>query len=347
MGKATTTNVDNIARIKSDIELKKLIGWLDTFSGARKVSEPVKKQFLEICQAYSLNPFKREIHLVPFWDKDANDWSYAPIIGYEVYLKRAERTGVLEGWECHTEGEIIIEDTTYPEKGIITIWRKERSKPFIWEVYFKEVAGFNKKGSLTKFWWKSPNFQLKKVTISQGMRLCFPDEMGGMAYEYAHATDEYEEAEPVEPRATELIEPRTAIATEKQIAEVVEKAGKVMDAKRIVPIPAITIEPEDMPAEPSQAAEGGQGGAFAGLPDDDAGVDDSQVFSQIVSKINSDKEMPATQRIDVIKCASDARKKNDVGALKKILGELNGKFDDSDGTGTEGPVTEPGPDDSE
>ena len=53
-------------------------------------------QFLELCQAYKLNPFKREIYAVGYGNK------FNIITGYEVYLKRAERTGKLNGWTCVT-----------------------------------------------------------------------------------------------------------------------------------------------------------------------------------------------------------------------------------------------------
>lgn len=43
-------------------------------------------QFLQICRAFGLNPFKREIYLIPYGREGANT-----IVGYEVYLKRAER----------------------------------------------------------------------------------------------------------------------------------------------------------------------------------------------------------------------------------------------------------------
>ena len=176
--------------------IEKLTEWLDVFGRGKQLPDHVKKLFLEICGAYHLNPFKKEIHLVPFWNKATKQYDYAPIIGYEVYLKRAERTQLLDGWECHTEGELNINNTTYPERAVVTIWRKDRSKPLIWSVLFSEVAQWAKdaktgKEYLTSFWHSQPDFQLKKVAISQGMRLDFPDELGGMAYEYPY-TDEME-----------------------------------------------------------------------------------------------------------------------------------------------------------
>lgn len=119
-------------------------------------------QFLELCQAYKLNPFKREIYAVGYGGK------FNIIVGYEVYLKRAERTGKLNGWQC-----VANENGT---KAKVTIWRKDWQHPFEHEVFMSEVK------QNSPIWSKMPIFMMKKVCVEQGMRLCFPDEMGGMPY---------------------------------------------------------------------------------------------------------------------------------------------------------------------
>lgn len=119
-------------------------------------------QFLELCQAYKLNPFKREIYAVGYDNK------FNIIVGYEVYLKRAERTGKLNGWKCVTN-----EDNT---KAKVTIYRKDWQYPFEHEVILSEVK------QNSPIWQKMQTFMMKKVCIEQGFRLCFPDEMGGMPY---------------------------------------------------------------------------------------------------------------------------------------------------------------------
>lgn len=119
-------------------------------------------QFLELCQAFQLNPFKREIYAVGYGGK------FNIIVGYEVYLKRAERTGKLNGWQC-----VANENGT---KAKVTIWRKDWQHPFEHEVFMSEVK------QNSPIWTKMPIFMMKKVCVEQGMRLCFPDEMGGMPY---------------------------------------------------------------------------------------------------------------------------------------------------------------------
>jgi phage recombination protein Bet len=122
--------------------------------------------FMGVARSYGLNPLKREIHFVKYGSGAASI-----IVGYETYLKRAERTGKLDGWKCW------IEDVGKPtERAIIEIKRKDQSMPITWEVYRKE---FDKQQSS----WKSmPTFMLKKVAIAQGFRMAFPDDLGGMPY---------------------------------------------------------------------------------------------------------------------------------------------------------------------
>ena len=135
--------------------------------------------FLNQCKMFKLNPFKREIYLIKYSEKDPAQF----VISYEVYLKRAEATGKLDGWEWGTEGE----PKTPEFKAWIRIWRKDWSKPFYHEVFWDEYAKYridykSNLRVLTKFWDKSPRTQLKKTVASQGFRLCFEHNLGNMPY---------------------------------------------------------------------------------------------------------------------------------------------------------------------
>lgn len=155
---------------------KTLISYLNNLGIGKNLTEDQLNQFLNTARAFQLNPYKREIHPVGYYSKREGRYVLSIITGYEVYIKRAERTGKLNGWESGVkkEGKDAI--------GWVKIYRKDWEHPFVHEVYFKEVAQYQKDGNLTSFWAKAPRFQLKKVAISQGFRLCFPDELGGMPY---------------------------------------------------------------------------------------------------------------------------------------------------------------------
>lgn len=131
---------------------------------------------LGIIKSFGLNPFKREVHIIKYGTSPAQ-----VVVGYETYLKRAERTNKLNGFKVE-----ISEDG---KKAVCTIYRKDWTQPFIWEV---DKSEFDKNQST----WKSMGkFMLKKVCLAQAFRICFPDEMGGLPYIVEEIHNEIEEKE--------------------------------------------------------------------------------------------------------------------------------------------------------
>lgn len=147
-----------------------------------------KRQFVALCRAYGLNPFLKEIYGVPYTDRDTGDVTFSVIVGYEVYLKRAERSGLLKHWEVKiSRDEPFGDDKRGELKAVISIERADRERPFVHEVYYNEYVQTKwdreKKAHVpTKFWATKPRTMLKKVAIAQGFRLAFPVECGGMPY---------------------------------------------------------------------------------------------------------------------------------------------------------------------
>jgi phage recombination protein Bet len=174
-----------------------------------------RTQFIELATAFHLNPFKREIYAVGYGDK----WNI--ITGYEVYIKRAERTGNLDGWKVDVDGNGDNMTAT------ITIYRKDWKYPFSHTVLFSECCQKTKDGKLNNIWSKMPSFMLRKVAIAQGFRLCFPDEFSGMPY----TSDELPEIEmrDVTPKADPKKEKKSAPKQEKKFTdEQASKLGEIM-----------------------------------------------------------------------------------------------------------------------
>lgn len=171
---------------------------LHSFVGANNLnlSENEFMQFIEVCRAFDLNPFKKEIYIQKFKDQ------FALIVGYQTYIQRAEKTGKLDGWNV----EISDDDKT----ATITIHRKDFSKPFKWTVDRKE---FDKQRST---WNSMPRFMLKKVAIAQGFRMCFPSDIGGMPYTKEEQDSGIVKSEQVE---VTVIEKDTFTAPEKEETE--------------------------------------------------------------------------------------------------------------------------------
>jgi len=181
-----------------DIPKQTILDFLKAFGLVSQLTETEKLQFIEVAQAFHLNPFRREVHCVVYGEGEYRRMSI--VVGYEVYLKRAERTGKLDGWSTRIEGE------GENLKAIVEIHRKDWSEPFIHEAYWREAVQKKKDGTPTAFWNKQPRFQLKKVAISQGFRLCFPDELGGLPYDPSELPDaeSLAPAAPVPPTAADL-----------------------------------------------------------------------------------------------------------------------------------------------
>ena len=162
--------------------------YLQAMGLANKMNDAETNQFLEICKAYQLNPFKREIYATKYGE------NFNIIVGFETYLKRAERSGKLAGWNITTQGS--VKDNSL--KAIITIYRKGWEHPFVHEVYYYEYVQRTKAGDINKFWREKPVTMTKKVAMSQGFRLCFSDDLGGMPYTSEEIVTEnamYEELE--------------------------------------------------------------------------------------------------------------------------------------------------------
>jgi phage recombination protein Bet len=188
--------MNNIAIKKQmeEVSVGILTNYLDSFTATKGLTQEEKKQFIGIASAWGLNPFKREIHVSAFGEGPSRRCSI--IVGYEVYIKRAERTGKLTGWRCWTEKderELVAK---------IEILRSDWKNPFQHECYFSECAQYTKDGKLNTFWQKQPRFMLKKVCIGQGFRLCFSVELGGMPYddEELGIDEAYRNVSPKEPK---------------------------------------------------------------------------------------------------------------------------------------------------
>lgn len=153
-------------------DIERVKNYLRSMNLASNLTQAEVTQFIEIAQGFGLNPFKREIYA----SKYGNNFSV--IVGYETYIKRAERSGRLSGWNVTTEGG--IDDGSL--KAIITIHRNDFTHPFVHEVFYVEYVQRTKEGRPTKFWSDKPYTMIKKVAMAQGFRLCFSDELGGMPY---------------------------------------------------------------------------------------------------------------------------------------------------------------------
>lgn len=140
------------------------VEWLTSTGNLQKFTQQEQSQFIDMCQAFGLNPIKREIYGIKYGQ------NFNLIVGYETYIKRAERSGKLAGWKAWVEGS----GNNLVAK--IEIHRKDWQFPFCHEVYFEEY------NQGTAIWKSKPRTMLRKVVIAQGFRLAFSEDLGGMPY---------------------------------------------------------------------------------------------------------------------------------------------------------------------
>jgi phage recombination protein Bet len=141
---------------------KDLDNWL--MGSDTKLNDKQKALFYQVALSFQLNPVKREIYAIAYGN------NFNIITGYEVYLKRAERTGNLEWWDAG-----VKKDGT-EWVGYCTVKRRDRTQPTTIEAWFSE---YNQNNAI----WKSkPRTMIRKVAIAQAFRMSFPDELGGMPY---------------------------------------------------------------------------------------------------------------------------------------------------------------------
>jgi len=142
------------------------------FPHLQSVNDVEIKKAISLAKHLGLDPTKKECHFVPF------KGSLQLVVSYTEYLKRAERSGKLNGWNVVVGTDEI---DIYAET---TIYRKDWEHPLRWRVYISEA----KKD--TPSWKSMPIFMLKKVCIAQAFRLAFPEETSLLPLEEAEFTSE-------------------------------------------------------------------------------------------------------------------------------------------------------------
>jgi len=142
------------------------------FGSGTKLDNQQKAFFISYCVRNQHDPFKKEAYAIPYYNKKTQQYDLSIITGYEVYLKRAAASGLLDGWAVKFEGS--RKDKSL--KAVITIYRKDWKFPFEWVTHWFEYVKNN------QMWNEKPYTMLRKTVIAQGMRVCFPNETAGLPY---------------------------------------------------------------------------------------------------------------------------------------------------------------------
>lgn len=212
------------------------------FGSGTVLTAPQKKLFITTALRSNLDPFKREVHPVPFEDKwldektkrwesyDPKRYRLAVITGYEVYLRRGENSGKLEHWKVWTEYDTAAKDI----KACIDIKRKDFKEPFYIEIWLTEYRKDN------AIWRKMPRSMLEKVAIARGFRFAFPNETAGLTY----TREEYDpeaDMKNVSPGETPAAIPQPTVKKELPAGDDKKKEKKYQLPEDILPDTKCTI----------------------------------------------------------------------------------------------------------
>jgi len=154
---------------------------------------------LALAKRLGLDPLKKEAHLVPYGGR------VQLVISYLEYVRRAEKSGKLNGWQTR------LGKDEFGEFAEVEVFRKDWEHSFRWRVYLHEVR------KDTPNWRTMPLFMLRKTAIAQAFKLCFPEETQELP----------EEGEIAEYKTVEVEEVKTiSEAQAKRLWAVVRKCGE-------------------------------------------------------------------------------------------------------------------------
>lgn len=177
--------------------------YMKAFGLAGNLMDHEVEAFKQMATLHNLNPFNREIYCVAYREGDKRKLSI--LTGYEVYIRKAEQSGLLEYW--------VVDDAS-PETPIEQYWvkviikRKDKAREQAWTVFYSEGVQKDRYGKVNSFWAKQPRMMTKKVAMSQGFRLFFEDVMHGIPYTREEMPEEKGGMTDVTPKAIDKSEPR-------------------------------------------------------------------------------------------------------------------------------------------
>lgn len=166
MSENNTTNAVTTVTEQYQVTQKLLMDYLKQTNSNLLPNE--QAQFLAISQTFNLNPWKREVYAVAYGSGDKRKLSI--IVGYEVYLRRAEEFPQYDGYETEFAGEGANMCCT------CKVYRKDRNHPTGATVFLREYTQGN------QMWNTKPRVMLEKVAIATAMRRAFPSVFNGMPY---------------------------------------------------------------------------------------------------------------------------------------------------------------------
>ncbi len=233
----------------------------------------------DYCRARGLDPFKKPVHIVPVYDKNANGGEGGLVDtvrpGIAELRTTAMRTGEYMGRDevrFGSDVEVALKDKggnaityTVPEYAQVTVYRRVHGQvvPFPGDpVYWLEAYATEARNSEVpnEMWRKRRKGQIAKVAEAMALRQAFPEELG------ADNTAEEMEGRDVSGAARHVEdEPasgqgHTASAINEQLEQVAIEHTRATTADDLAPTSAEPAEAEAVDAEWSPGKSNADGG---------------------------------------------------------------------------------------
>lgn len=154
---------------------------------AKGASDDELKMFIQVCKGASLNPFLKQVFLVPRWDSREGREIRAIQVSIDGFRAIAESGGqyagnddpAFEGEETVTVGDKTKKQVVHPTKATVTVYKiiEGQRYPFSatarWSEYYPgEKMGFQ--------WHSRPFLMLGKCAEALALRKAFPKLLSGM-----------------------------------------------------------------------------------------------------------------------------------------------------------------------
>jgi phage recombination protein Bet len=131
---------------------------------------------LEVARRIGLDPWLGQVKFLRFDPAD----KIHPFVGIDGMRAVAERSGKYDGREIEVELTKGPEGSEEPRRAICRVYRKDRSRPLVEEVWFEEAVRKRKDGQPTRPWVEMPITMLRKAVEERALRAAFPLQLSGV-----------------------------------------------------------------------------------------------------------------------------------------------------------------------
>lgn len=165
----------------------------------------------DYCQARRLDPLKKPVHIVKFWDQEAQGYKEQILEGIASHRTTADRTGKYAGKDPVSFGPDVREkigdlEMMFPLWAQVTIYKMVDGQRCAFPgtpIYFREFYAAKKGGSPNQQWAKRPRHMLAKCAEAAALREAFPDELGGLPT--ADEMDGRDDPTPPRPQRADMV----------------------------------------------------------------------------------------------------------------------------------------------